>query len=240
MYSIKNWSKYQHYGDKKKVPWIKLHYEILTGEDFSDWNNDAKLLAIVCMLVASRHDGNIPDNPKHIQRVGGLDKLPNFKPLIDSGFLIVRHNLNESRQNIESVKDLESESVSSSISISRKGVRGKGQYQEEFEEFWKKYPPNKCSKSEAAKSYNRAIKETDHETIITGVRNYSKFCADSGTGNQYIAHATTWLNQKRWGIDYSLQIVTKASTSQNRKGNFDDVLDAAHRVAHGENIPNVC
>lgn len=103
MYKIKNWLSYQHYGDKKKVPWIKLHYEILTGEDFSEWDNNSKLLAIVCMLIASRHNGCVPNNPKHVQRLGNLDSLPDFNPLISSGFLVELTQdevvLNNSRQN---------------------------------------------------------------------------------------------------------------------------------------------
>lgn len=123
MYRIKNWLTYQHYGDKKKVPWIKLHYEILTGEDFSAWDDRAKLLAVVCMLIASRHDGHVPDNPRHIQRLGNLDSIPDFSPLLSSGFLIELTQdevvLTKSRQNqilcaLESESEKESEKESES------------------------------------------------------------------------------------------------------------------------------
>jgi len=39
------------------------------------------------MLIASRNDGFIPDDPAYVKRVAYLSKPPNFKPLIDSGFL---------------------------------------------------------------------------------------------------------------------------------------------------------
>lgn len=128
-FEIKNWLEYQHYGDKKRVPWIKLEYEVLTSEDFSVLNDKAKLLMIVCMLIASRHNGKVPNNPKHVQRLGNLDSVPDFKPLIDCGFLICneesRNVLTESRQiQNESTCSLSS---SSSISFSESGKGGVGE-----------------------------------------------------------------------------------------------------------------
>jgi len=85
-FRIRNWSQYQHYRDRNP-PWIKLHISILASEDWVMLDDASKLLAIVCMMVASRHDGTIPDNPGYIQRVAYLSRKPNFKPLIDCGFL---------------------------------------------------------------------------------------------------------------------------------------------------------
>lgn len=50
----------------------------------------SRLLALVCILVASKHDGEIPPSctPAYFKRLAYLDKTPNFKPLIDCGFLI--------------------------------------------------------------------------------------------------------------------------------------------------------
>jgi len=39
------------------------------------------------MLIASRNDGDVPANPEYLKRVCYLNSLPDFKPLIDCGFL---------------------------------------------------------------------------------------------------------------------------------------------------------
>lgn len=86
---IKNWAKFQHY-KHRNPPWVKLHFEILSSPDWVMLDDASKLLAVVCILIASRHDGEIPQSctPAYFKRIAYLDKLPNFKPLIDCGFLI--------------------------------------------------------------------------------------------------------------------------------------------------------
>lgn len=88
-YEIKNWQVYQHYktGDRNP-PWIKLHNELMTSRDWVKYNDDSKLLSIVCMMLASRNKGIIEDDLEYIQQVAHLRKTPDLKPLIDSGFLV--------------------------------------------------------------------------------------------------------------------------------------------------------
>jgi hypothetical protein len=50
-------------------------------------DDKSKVLAIACMLIASRNDGQIPNDPEYIKRVAYLKSTPNFKPLILCGFL---------------------------------------------------------------------------------------------------------------------------------------------------------
>ena len=84
--AIRNWEKFQHYKGRNP-PWIKLHYEVLMSPDWVMLADDSKLLAVVCMLLASRHEGKVPLDPVYIQRAAHLSKKPDFKPLIDVGFL---------------------------------------------------------------------------------------------------------------------------------------------------------
>ena len=84
--AIRNWEKFQHY-KSRNPPWIKLHYEVLMSPDWVMLADDSKLLAVVCMLLASRHEGKVPLDPVYIQRAAHLSKKPDFKPLIDVGFL---------------------------------------------------------------------------------------------------------------------------------------------------------
>jgi hypothetical protein len=86
---IKNWAQFQHY-KKRNPPWIKLHFSILSSADWVMLDDASRLLAVVCMLIASKHDGNIPASASaaYFKRIAYLDHTPNFKPLIDSGFLM--------------------------------------------------------------------------------------------------------------------------------------------------------
>ncbi len=47
----------------------------------------SKLLAVVCMLVASRHGGMVPNKPAYLKRIAYLDSEPDLSPLISCGFL---------------------------------------------------------------------------------------------------------------------------------------------------------
>lgn len=86
---IRNWEKYQHYS-KRRPPWIKLHFSTLTSKDWVLASDSTRLLAIVCMLIASQSeykDGRFEADPEYFQRLARLDTHPSFKPLIELGFL---------------------------------------------------------------------------------------------------------------------------------------------------------
>lgn len=83
---IRGWKRFQHYKDRSP-PWIKLHREIFTSEDWVMLADASKLLMVVCMVVGARFDGRVPNNPEYLKRMAFLDKLPNLTPLIDCGFL---------------------------------------------------------------------------------------------------------------------------------------------------------
>jgi hypothetical protein len=91
MLTVKNWENFQHYKDRNP-PWIKLHIELLNSMDWVMLDDASKLLAVVCMMIASRNQGQVPNNPAYLKKVAHLDKLPNLKPLIDIGFLVDASN----------------------------------------------------------------------------------------------------------------------------------------------------
>jgi len=86
VFRVKNWTKFQHYRDRNP-PWIKLHFEMLSSQDWVELDDASRVLAIACMLIASRNGGEVPANPGYLKRVAYLNKAPNFKPLIECGFL---------------------------------------------------------------------------------------------------------------------------------------------------------
>ncbi len=85
-YHVTNWERFQHYKDRNP-PWIKLHFELLSSMDWVVLDDASRVLAVACMLIASRNNGRVPADPHYMKRVAYLNSLPKFKPLIDCGFL---------------------------------------------------------------------------------------------------------------------------------------------------------
>lgn len=77
-----------------------------------------------------------------------------------------------------------------------------------FDEFWSAYP-RKIGKKAARREYEKALKETDHETIMAGVESYKRNKPDYADW----CHPRTWLNQGRWEDDYSDSTRTKTGLS---------------------------
>lgn len=88
-YRVKNWRQFQHYKDRNP-PWIKLHFSMLASSDWVMLDDASRVLAIACMLIASRNDGEIDGSEAglgYLQRVAYLNKKPNLSALISCGFL---------------------------------------------------------------------------------------------------------------------------------------------------------
>jgi hypothetical protein len=69
-----------------------------------------------------------------------------------------------------------------------------------FQEFWDAYPEKYGNPKTPALSIFRAVVKagTDPDLIIRGAKNYAADIRRSGKGQDYTAHAKTWLNQRRW------------------------------------------
>ena len=84
-FRIRNWAKFQHYKDRNP-PWIKLHYELMSSVDWVMADDQTRLLMVVCMMIASRHDGYVPNNPDYIQKMSHINKKPDLVSLCNTGF----------------------------------------------------------------------------------------------------------------------------------------------------------
>lgn len=79
-------------------------------------------------------------------------------------------------------------------------------YTKYFELFWKSYP-RKIGKFAAAKSFKKEIKNIDKNLLIEKARMFADQM--QSTEEQFIPHAATWLNQRRY------EDVKKAKRSLN-------------------------
>lgn len=82
---VRNWQEFQHYKDRNP-PWIKLHQDLLTSEQWVFGTDSQRVLLIAVMLLAARKDNVIPESPEYIQKVSHLDTKPDLEWLIETGF----------------------------------------------------------------------------------------------------------------------------------------------------------
>ena len=84
---VKNFEKYQHYS-RRKPPWIKVYFRLLSDSDFSQMSDASKLHTIAIMLLASQYDNKIPFDKPWISRVILANSRINWPELFNSGFVI--------------------------------------------------------------------------------------------------------------------------------------------------------
>lgn len=85
-YYVKNWQRFQHYKDRNP-PWIKLHVELMTNNSWVMSGDHEKALLVGFMILAAKTDNNIPADENYLKKVLHLEKPPNIKFLIDTGFV---------------------------------------------------------------------------------------------------------------------------------------------------------
>jgi len=56
---IKNWSKFQHFKDRKP-PWVKLYRDVLDDMEWYELDPLACKVLVMCWLIASENEGRLP------------------------------------------------------------------------------------------------------------------------------------------------------------------------------------
>jgi hypothetical protein len=197
-FKVANWAEYQHYKDRNP-PWIKLHRQLVTSEMWVSCDDASRVLAIACMVIAAEFEGCVPANPDYIMRRCYLSQPPDFKPLVDSGFLIDASGLLAAckqdastmlaqRQRREEKRREETDSCAFS----------KRECDADFDEFWSAYP-KKRSKEAALKAWKKLKPGKQlKEQIIEAVNKQAKDPEWHRENGQYIPYPATWLNAGGW------------------------------------------
>ena len=200
---IRNWSKFQHYKDRNP-PWIKLHYELLSSRDWVALDDASRVLAIACMLVASRNDGRIPTDSDYMQRVAYLNTKPNFKPLIACGFIEQTEDASNTLADASNLIAFDTQETETETEITEtdpdsekepKPARARVVYGQEFLSFWAAYP-KKIGKDAAWKSWKKT--KPPIEEVLSAISAQIETPAWKKEGGQFIPNPATWLNQGRW------------------------------------------
>lgn len=97
--------------------------------------------------------------------------------------------------------DLDDNADSQQVFLPAKTKPAKTKYSAQFEQFWTAYGLNGAAKSKAQESFVKAIDRTGiaPEAIAEAAQQYHGYCLHTATP---VAHATTWLNQDRFTVNY--------------------------------------
>ena len=201
-YRIAGWEEYQHY-KHRNPPWVRLYYDLLSSETWVAEDDATRCLMVACILAASRHGGEVPANPKYLMKVAHLNSPPNFKPLIDNGFLVASIVPADCGQGASGVQaalySVNGESIEEQRTENRAASKTLAGEPAGFPEFWSAYPSNKDKKAEAHKSWLKLKPNAELQAKILAAldwqRKQPKWVKDNG---DFVPMAVTYLNQRRW------------------------------------------
>lgn len=88
-------------------------------------DDTSRVLAVACMLIASRNNGHVPNDPDYLRRVAYLNKAPNFKPLIDIGFLELASDCNQMLADARPEREIEEETEADNKPVKKTGHSNK-------------------------------------------------------------------------------------------------------------------
>ncbi len=85
---IADWAKWQTYRkDRGTPPWIKVHRSLMTNAEWAMLTDSEKGQLVSLWIAAADKEGEIPEEPRILQKVCMLDEQPNINKFIDLGFL---------------------------------------------------------------------------------------------------------------------------------------------------------
>lgn len=195
---IKNWDSFQHYKDRNP-PWIKLHRALLDDYEFASLEDAVKGQLMLMWLFASQNEGRIPHDAKFLERKLGLTEKCRLDELIRNGFLIPEQPASSDASNeLASSKQDATEplALARSREESQRRKATETEARAAFEDFWAAWP-RKVAKTDAEKAW-RKVSADEIPAVMAGL---SRACACDQwrkDGGQFIPHAATWLNGRRW------------------------------------------
>lgn len=196
---IRNWERYQHYRDRNP-PWVKLHFSLLSSADWVTLADSDRVLLIASMLLASKNNGEVPEDPEYIQRVAYLAKKPNFGNLIRCGFLTYdsASNMLADASKTLAVARPETEERRGETETEERRTCAPATRESAFEAFWTAYP-RKTAKVKAREAWKKLDPVNGLlEVIMAAVEAQKNSRQWLDKGGQFIPHPATWLNQARW------------------------------------------
>lgn len=197
-FKIKNWSRHQHFKDRRP-PWIKLYRDILDDPEWHSLDSDAAKLLVMLWLLASENEGELP-NIKTIsfrlrvsekQVSAQLPKLSHWMEQDDITMISPRYQdvpvaeLNNSVADIETPRRDRGETERE---IEKENTSPVGS---DFERFWSAYP-KKVGKANALKEWKKA--SPDIESVLQSL-SLQKAWRENPAEGEFIP---AWKDPERW------------------------------------------
>ena len=208
---ILKWKEFQHYGQIRRPPWIKLHRQLLDNRHWHGLSATSAKLLVECWLLASEElDGALAGDV-----VGDLcwrlhrkeeDVLPALQELAAAGFLSVdyygkgktlapgKHDAPLERGSVE-----ESRREKSRVRAVRK------KYSPAFEVVWKIH--GRGAKAKANEEYLAAVGNgVTHDTIVSKLTGYVAAELRPKDNPPFKGqHLFRWLRDERWEEEFELK-----------------------------------
>jgi len=172
-----------------------------------------KLVLFILSNYADENGSSYPSEKKLAEIVGVSDRQIRrcLKNLVDNNLITYEQRKGTSNRYFLSMDtgvlsmDTEVHPVRKSVSTNTKEDTKANTYSDNFEMFWKLYP-RKVGKFNAAKAFTKATSISFFDDIMKALLIFMK--ENERTEPQFIPHAATWLNQKRF-LDYKDKKVKK-------------------------------
>lgn len=209
MIKIKNWKDFQHFKDRNP-PWIKLHKKILEQRDIMMISDCSFRILIGLWILASEDenkDGVLPsieDIAFRLRRSTNEinEALQELKP-----FLIISDIKTISERYQGDIPETETYSKETEKETEKEYIDG-------FENFWKIYG-RIGDKQKALKAWNKIKKGVAYEEIINGHTRYAEYCSRTEWYNKQ--HCSTWLNNKSWESEWTVQVFESKQERRSRE-----------------------
>ena len=181
---VKNLEKYNPGYSDRTLIWCKIYFTMLNSNyEFSLIDDIDKWRLIALIMLELQMKKPIPYDENWLQ-----NKISNHKRSISQSIKML-HNF------IELVTD----SPTRTYRRVEKSRVEKNVYNEQFEEFYLKYP-KRVGKKDAVRHFNASVKnETDWGNIQQALNNYLK---SERVKKGFIQNASTWFNNWQDWIDY--------------------------------------
>lgn len=162
---IKNWDDFQHYKGRTP-PWIKLYRKLLDDPEWFALSGDASKMLANCWLLASEHDGELPDLATIAFRLRMSEKRA--AELISQLSHWLEGNASMMLAPCKQDACLETERETDKNIVQKPKVKQSGP-DPSFSEFYSAYP-RRQSKQDAIKAYAKVRRSgVSHETIMRGL-----------------------------------------------------------------------
>jgi hypothetical protein len=212
---ILKWKQFQHYGQMRRPPWIKLHRHLLDNRHWHELSPSSSKLLVECWLLASEEldgalRGDVIDDLCWRLHRTQEETLPALKELAAAGFISIDYYgkskaLAPGERDARSGAPLEPRSIEKSREEIKRVRAVRRKYSEAFEEVWKIHA--RGPKAKADEEYLAAVANgVTHDELIVKLTGYVAAELRPDDNPPFKGqHLFRWLKEGRWEEDFEVK-----------------------------------